>query len=332
MKSLIALYPARWRQRYGTEMAHLLKDLAPFSLAARLRVAADLIRGAIGAHLSKEFRMTIDLGGAIRGYPGVPRHRWRIVLGLAVLGLLAAAAYVTVVPRVYTATAAVNVEPTAANQNNAVAGSHTVGATVNLDTEAQVAVSIRVAAIARRMLHSPVTPWTLAQRVTDTIPPNSTLLDIACTASSAIGAATCANDFAKAYLQNRSQSATNYLNQQLAKLHQKINALNQAESALSTKISALPSDSPARAADQARLKTDQNQSAKLTQQYAATSALAAQTNGGAVITSATPPGNPSSPSNLLVLPGGLAAGLLLGLIAAFLRDRRDKRQTSLPTR
>jgi hypothetical protein len=66
VKRLIALYPARWRQRYGTEMARLLDDLAPFSRSARLRVAADLICGALGAHLSKEFRMTSETGRAIR--------------------------------------------------------------------------------------------------------------------------------------------------------------------------------------------------------------------------------------------------------------------------
>jgi uncharacterized membrane protein len=66
VKRLIALYPARWRQRYGAEMARLLDDLAPFSSGTRLRVAADLIRGALGAHLSKEFRMTSVPARAIR--------------------------------------------------------------------------------------------------------------------------------------------------------------------------------------------------------------------------------------------------------------------------
>jgi hypothetical protein len=66
VKRLIALYPARWQQRYGAEMARLLDDLAPFSPAARLRVAADLTRGALAAHLSKEFRVTSEPVRAIR--------------------------------------------------------------------------------------------------------------------------------------------------------------------------------------------------------------------------------------------------------------------------
>src|SRR6516165_4375278 len=258
-------------------------------------------------------------------YTGVLRRRWWIVLLCTIIGLVAAFGYVTVAPKTYTATASVNVVPTAADQSNVVAGSRTSGATVNLDTEAQVVQSTTVATLAGKAIHSPLTAWALAKQVNVTVPPNSSILNISCTASTPTGAATCANAFAKAYLQNRSQSATTYINQQLTKLQQKIHALNQAEAALSTKISSLPKNSPTRAADVAQKKTDQAQGAKLTQEYATTSGLAAQTNGGSIITAATPPGKPSSPKKLLVLPSGLIAGLLIGLVIAFLVDRRDKR-------
>jgi len=258
-------------------------------------------------------------------YMGVLRRRWWIVLALTIVGLVAAFAYVTVAPKAYTATASVNVVPTAADQTNPVAGSRTNGATVNLDTEAQVVQSTTVATIAAKMMHSPLTPWALDQQVNVTVPPNSSILDISCKASTPAGAATCANDFAKAYLQNRSTTATNYINQQLQKLQKKINGLNQAQAALRTKIGSLPANSPTRVADQNQLKTYESQSNKLTQQYANISALAAQTNGGSIISIATPPGKPSSPKKLLIIPSGLVAGLLIGLIVAFLVDRRDRR-------
>ena len=183
-------------------------------------------------------------------YMGVLRRRWWIVLALTIVGLVAAFAYVTVAPKAYTATASVNVVPTAADQTNPVAGSRTNGATVNLDTEAQVVQSTTVATIAAKMMHSPLTPWALDQQVNVTVPPNSSILDISCKASTPAGAATCANDFAKAYLQNRSTTATNYINQQLQKLQKKINGLNQAQAALRTKIGSLPANSPTRVADQ----------------------------------------------------------------------------------
>src|SRR5215471_15687124 len=87
-------------------------------------------------------------------YMGVLRRRWWIVLALTIVGLVAAFAYVTVAPKAYTATASVNVVPTAADQSNAVADSRTNGATVNLDTQAQIVTSTAVATSAGKLLHS----------------------------------------------------------------------------------------------------------------------------------------------------------------------------------
>src|SRR5580700_7217021 len=201
-------------------------------------------------------------------YVGVLRRRWWIALALMIVGLVGAFGYVTVAPKVYSATASVNVVPTAADQGNAVAGSRTNGATVNLDTQAQVVTSTGVATLAGKMMHSPLTTWQLAQQVAVTVPPNSSILDIACKASTAAGAATCANDFAKAYLQNRQQSAVSYVQGQLTTLQSQISALNSQEAALSTKISTLPTNSPARAADTAQLGSDKSKLSKLIQDYA----------------------------------------------------------------
>ena len=258
-------------------------------------------------------------------YVGVLRRRWWIVLAVTIVGLVGAFGYVTVAPKVYTATAAVEVTPTAADQSNTVAGSRTNGATVNLDTQAQVVVSTAVTTLAGKMMHSPLTPWQLAQQVAVTVPPNSSILAIACKASTAAGSATCANDFANAFLKNRHDSAVSFLNLQLNTLQGKVSSLNTAEAALSTKISSLPNNSPTKAADTALLNSDKSQLAKLTQQVATTNAAFANTNGGSLITTATPPGKPSSPKKLLILPSGLVVGLLIGLIVAFLVDRRDKR-------
>lgn len=48
MKWLIRLYPARWRRRYGGELEQLVADL--HRERSRPAIAADLVRGAIGAH------------------------------------------------------------------------------------------------------------------------------------------------------------------------------------------------------------------------------------------------------------------------------------------
>src|SRR5262252_6348010 len=94
-------------------------------------------------------------------YVGVLRRRWLIVLVLTLAGVVGAFAYVTVAPKSYTATGAVNVTPTGAEPGNTVAGSRTANAQVNLDTEAQIMTSTPVATLAGRMMHSTLTPWAL---------------------------------------------------------------------------------------------------------------------------------------------------------------------------
>ncbi|MFI5896182.1 hypothetical protein ACIA5D_39385 [Actinoplanes sp. NPDC051513] len=66
MKRLLRLYPAAWRRRYGDEMAQLLDDLGPMSAGARLRTGADLMHGAMDAHLTKGMVMSPQTRTALR--------------------------------------------------------------------------------------------------------------------------------------------------------------------------------------------------------------------------------------------------------------------------
>jgi len=257
-------------------------------------------------------------------YSGVLRRRWWIILALTCVGLVGAFGYVVVAPKVYTSTAAVNVSPTGADQGNTVANSRTSGATVNLDTEAQVVVSTTVAKIAAHMMHSSLTPWQLGKQILVTVPPNSSVLGISCNAASATGAATCAQDFAEAYLQNRSNSAKAQINGQIKTLQTQLNALEASANTLNSKISTLPAKSTARLSAKAQLRIAQSKAHTLTAQQAALAGQLANASGGSIITSASPPGKPSSPKKTLILPSGLVVGLLIGLIVAFVVDRRDK--------
>jgi hypothetical protein len=65
MKGLLRLYPAWWRDRYGTEMAALLDDL---SRRDRIATVADLLRGAFDARfaLAKESGMSSPIGRSVR--------------------------------------------------------------------------------------------------------------------------------------------------------------------------------------------------------------------------------------------------------------------------
>ena len=258
-------------------------------------------------------------------YTGVLRRRWWVVAACAVAGLVAAAAYTVVAPKTYTASATVFVKTTGADVGDGITGNRTSGALVNLDTEAQLVTSGTVAAIAGRSMHSSLTPYELGKQVTVTVPPNSQVLSIACDAPTGQGAATCANAFAAAYLQNRSATAASVLSAQIKTLAGKVSTLEKAMAKLNTAISGLAKNSATRLTDQASLAGDRIQAKALNAQITTLTGLAANVNGGRVITAATPPGKPSSPAKSLVLPSGLVAGLVIGLVVAFVWDRRDKR-------
>ena len=263
------------------------------------------------------------------GFLEALRGRWQIAPGLAALGLLAAAAYVLAAPKVYTATASV--------RSAAVPGSGIILLPVQipvpgLDPQPQAVTSPAVSAMAGKLLHSTLSPLALSRQVAVTVPPESGPLDITCTASSASGAASCANAFARAYLQSRSATATSSLNSRIHSLQGRATALQKTTSTLNTRISGLPSNSPARISDQATVTSATAQLSALNQQIASLTADLANASGGHIVTAAAPPGKPASPDKVLVLPGGLAAGLLLGLIVEFWLDRRDKRIRSAVVR
>jgi len=261
-------------------------------------------------------------------YLGVLRRRWWVWIGVTILCVLGALAYLKLTPKTYSASTSVYVTPTAAGQgNNQLANSRTSGAAVNLDTEAVVVKSGQVAQIAAKALNSPLSPGALAAQVTVAVPPNSEVLQISCSAGNPLAAADCAQAFAKAYLQNRDTQAAQSINDQLKALQSKIASLQKTAAGLSAQIASLPSNAPSRASAQTDLNADNSELTQLSNQVAALTAASAANSGGSIITNALPPAasNPATPKKKIVLPSGAVAGLVIGLALAFLADRRDKR-------
>jgi capsular polysaccharide biosynthesis protein/Mrp family chromosome partitioning ATPase len=257
------------------------------------------------------------------GYLAVLRRRWLLVLVLACVGILAAGAYIVKAPKEYTATATVNVTATGVAQGGgAVAGGRTTNA-VNLDTETQIVKSSTVGAIAARSLHSPLTAAALVGHVSVAVPANSSILQISCQANSPQQAAACANAFAVAYLQNRNATAAATANAQLKTVRNELTSLEKSTTRLTLQIRSLPVNSPQRATAESQLQADSGQLKALANQVASLSGQAAASSGGSIITKATPPATPSSPKKKIILPGGLLAGLLVGLLIAFAWDHRD---------
>ena len=254
-------------------------------------------------------------------YLSLLRRRWWIVVGLACACLLLGAAYTVVSPKSYTATSSVFVTPNAANITQAVGG-RTSGA-INMDNESQIVQSDAVAALVAKQLHS-TNLADLINQITVVVPANTTVLQISCAAPAAKQAAACAQDFANSYLASRQATAQTKINAQMQQEETRAAPLQAQAIDLQNKIDALPSSSPRLAADHAALE---NVSSQLAPLRAAIASFGASTNynSGYIITSAVPPRTPSSPRKLLYLPAALMVGLLVGLIAAFIVDRRDDR-------
>jgi capsular polysaccharide biosynthesis protein len=256
-------------------------------------------------------------------YLQVLRRRWWIVLVVAIIGLVLAAGYVKEAHKVYTASALVFVNATAANTSSVTAGRTTGG--VDMDSQAQLVQSTTVVAAVKALLSSPLTDAQLAKKVTVTVPANSQVLQIGCDASTGDLAAACANDFAKEFISTQTTAAVSDLKNQVSTLQKQVTALGQSAATLSARISALPPNSSTRATDVVNLRSDNSQAASLSHQVGVLVAEEANSSAGSITSSAVAPAKPSSPQKILILPSGLVAGLLIGLIAAFLVDRRDKR-------
>jgi Mrp family chromosome partitioning ATPase len=234
-------------------------------------------------------------------YLGAVRRRWWFVLAAVIVGLVLGGAYYKLAPKTFSASAAVYVTATGTSSNQLANG---------------------------RTMHSSLTPRALVKQTSVTVPANSQVLVIACDAGSAKGAAACAQAFATAYLQYRSSTTSQGLKNQLTALQDRISSLQKDTAKLASAVASLPSNSPQSGADQALLGVDKAQLNQYSTQVVALSSEQADSSGGYIISNATVPGRATSPSKILALAGGFAAGLIVGLIGAFWWDRRDKRLRS----
>ena len=255
-------------------------------------------------------------GMRLGDYFTLMRRHWLVVLLSLVLGIGLAVVYLAVAPREYQATTSVLV--TATNPD----ASATDKAAINLDTEAQLVTSTETVAAAAKALHvSGADVGKLPSQVSVTVPPNTEILDITYTESSAKGAVAGSAAFAKAYLDQRTATANGILAAGKKSLQDRINSVTASlNSALKTAAGLTPGS-----ADRARADSVASQlNGQLSSLNSQLLKLNTETvTPGEVVTDAALPDSPSSPNPLIALAAGVLLGLAVGVGLAAVRHRAD---------
>ncbi len=250
--------------------------------------------------------MTAEFGSdpTLRSYAQLVRKRKWWVIGLAVAGLAASLAISFTESKQYAASAQVLVQPS--SQASALGSAEQPVTTTDVQTMLQLVTSAPVtSAVQKKLGHAPsVTAAEVAQ---------TNVISITAIAGTPIQAATTANTYAKAFVNYQQAVAISSLTQAEAQLRGQIRSISKQLKQLR--------GTPGTSQEQTALVNQQAVlNEQLTQMQVSSSG---ETSGLTLVTPAEPPTSPSSPKPTEDGALGLAAGLILGLAAAFLRESLD---------
>jgi capsular exopolysaccharide synthesis family protein len=231
------------------------------------------------------------------------RRKWWVIV-LALLGLAASLALSIRQPKQYSATAQLLVQSSA--QGVTLGSAPQQVTTTDVQTDLQLATSAPVMKIVRSKLGS--APSVSASEVAQT-----NVIALTAISSTPAGAARIANTYAQAFVYQTQATAINSIQQATTTLHKQINSLGKQIKSLQGRTGTV-----------AQVSALVNQQAVLKEEVAQLQVNgAAATSGVEFVTPARAPVSPSSPKPTQDALLGLAAGLMLGLGAAFLRDSLD---------
>lgn len=239
-----------------------------------------------------------DLGAQLK-------RRWRVVVVTTIACLLLAVTVGLLRPPAYTATSVITVNPITSNPFDTSGDQR-----VNITTERAIVQSADVAQRAREIMGSTAPPHELTDRLGVTSPLDSEILEISATAGKPAEAAATTNAFARGYLDVRVAAARADTDRLIDNLDAQIDELTDQ----------LPSD-PAFAGSPT-VDALQQQISSLRERRSDLSTIAV--NPGRIITEATAAAADTSFGVPIYVAGGLAAGLMLGIGLALVRERMDK--------
>jgi hypothetical protein len=252
-------------------------------------------------------------------YTGIVRRHLAMVTACLLIGLCGAGAGLMFLPKQYTAAAEVLVTPTGVSDSNPARGRAPGG--VNLDTEVSVVTSAEVLSSAAKELG--ITPAETLGALRINVPPNTSVLRMSFTASTAEGARLGALKIAQNYLNNRRKGAETVLRNQIVHRQEELADFQTDLQAQTRALTALPTDSPQRVFLRSQVELVRRQV------DASASKLDQLTNltvtPGSLLDPPVVPNKPSAPIPSLLLSSGTALGLLLGLLVVSLLDSTQRR-------
>ena len=192
---------------------------------------------------------------------------------------------------------------------------------VNIDTERGVARSLSVATIAAGILDTETSPSTLLRSLSVEPVSDSQILVFSFSAGDPDEAFEAADAFAAAYLQFRTQEADSARSQVKAALEAQRADLIKSRADLLAEKRSLPANDPKQTDLDSQLAVIETNESAIRTDLAQLGSI--QVDAGTVIDAAEVPTSPASPSLKVNLAGGLLVGAVIGLLLAFLRERKN---------
>lgn len=263
---------------------------------------------------------TVSLG--LEHYVFVLRKQWRVMVLILVLSLVVSGAYLLLTPRLATATTTLNLNVITTEPFNP---QRPASGMLDEATEADIARSHVVAVRAAELLGEDTTAAEVREAAGVSTSPGATVVKVSFSAPTEQEAIDGANAVAEAYLEFRSDQATERISTILAMLSEQVDTLNEALLEANATI--------------ARTETDTEQIQATTQQQQILTELesllsernllrSVDTTSGIVLSAAENNTVQFLPARTRILLTGIAAGVVLGVIGAFVRNAFDHRVRS----
>jgi Mrp family chromosome partitioning ATPase/capsular polysaccharide biosynthesis protein len=250
---------------------------------------------------------------------GVVRRHLRLVFTLAAIAAVAGVAGGLLLPASAKATATVLISPLDGNPYSTDGRGDEL---TNLQSEAALVQADAVEQVVKQKFRAAD-----RSKVSVTVPPNTQVLLITYTGSTATAARDGAQAFANGYLTYRAQRAQDVLNARAAKLREQEKKIQQDLATTTKRLASAPAGQ--KSALRQRITAYNNQLGVIDEQN--NDIAATPVNAGSVITPAQPPSGSLTTRAAMFGGVGLAVGLFAGLLISLALERSDRRLRDVRT-